>query len=140
MYFLFKIDMINIDQLSNYTKLSKSTIRYYEKLGLIQSFRNPENNYRLYKENAISELLCIKTLKNLNFSLKEIKEIISYFRNEDTPQENIYSIFYNKLSEIERDIQNLINKKINILELLKICQSNSCKCNIKEKIYIPSKY
>lgn len=51
--------------------LSTESIRYYEKIGLIKSYRNEENNYRYYDHWDLLDLSNYLIYKNYNFTLKE---------------------------------------------------------------------
>lgn len=51
--------------------LSTESIRYYEKIGLIKSYRNEGNNYRYYDNWDLFDLHNYLVYKNFNFSLKE---------------------------------------------------------------------
>lgn len=55
--------------------LSKYTIRYYEKEGLIQPKRE-ENGYRDYDDETVQKLKIIKFLRNLQISVDDIKAIL----------------------------------------------------------------
>lgn len=51
--------------------LSTESIRYYEKIGLLKSYRNEENNYRYYDNWDLFDLSNYLIYKNFNFSLEE---------------------------------------------------------------------
>ena len=90
-----------IGQLSKHSELSKDTIRFYEKMALIQSI-TCANGYKDYPEQTLQQLLLIRTAKNLGFSLNEIKQIL-----EMTTEQEIPSIFQEKLAAIDEKIFQL---------------------------------
>ena len=55
--------------------LSKHTIRYYEKEGLITPQRD-DNGYRRYSEEDLQTLKLVKFLRGLNISIDDVKAII----------------------------------------------------------------
>ncbi len=57
--------------------VTKGTVRNYEKLGLIQSERDPQNNYRYYRFEDVDELRKIRSFRNMGFSLEEIRELMA---------------------------------------------------------------
>ena len=68
--------MIKIGELANLTNTSIQTIRYYESEGLIKPIEVDKwTNYRYYNQSSIERLCEIKYLKDLGFSLKEIKNL-----------------------------------------------------------------
>ena len=65
-----------IGELASKTGFSRDTIRYYETLGLIRPDFRRESRYREYSDTAVSTLRFIRNVKNLGFTLSEIKEMI----------------------------------------------------------------
>ena len=62
--------MINltIGQLAKETGVSVDTIRYYEKIGLLEKAKRSAGNYRYYSEQMLSELLFLKHCRELGIS------------------------------------------------------------------------
>lgn len=68
--------MIKIGELSQIAGISIQTIRFYESEGLITPIEvDIWTNYRYYDERSIERLSEISYLKELGFSLKEIKNL-----------------------------------------------------------------
>lgn len=61
-----------IGELAELAGVSIKTLRVYEKKGLLLPERNTENGYRVYTEEAVSELEKIQLMKYLDFSLDQI--------------------------------------------------------------------
>ena len=105
-----------IGELSEKTGVSKDTIRFYEKAGLLQTdiAARGENNYRQYTDEAIEELNFIKRGKALGFTLKEIKKIIAEW--DFTSPEQAANFIQLKLEQIEEQIGQLQQFKTCLLE------------------------
>lgn len=56
--------------------VTKGAVRNYEKLGLIRSERDPQNNYRYYQFEDVDALRKVRSFRNMGFSLEEIYELI----------------------------------------------------------------
>ncbi|WP_221798602.1 MerR family transcriptional regulator [Oceanobacter mangrovi] len=70
------------------THLSRDTIRFYEKEGLIPAPVRSGNGYRHYDESVVRQLKLIKRAKHLGFTLKEIKSLaVLLYQNSLTPRE-----------------------------------------------------
>ncbi len=67
-----------IGQLSKLSGFSRDTIRYYEKIGLIEinSKHKRDNNYKDYPEELLHTLNAIRKYKELGFTLEEIRELL----------------------------------------------------------------
>lgn len=95
--------MLSIGEFSNICKVSTKTLRYYAEIGLILPEEiNPENGYRYYSIEQLETMLFINRLKSYNFSLEEIKAILS---TEDLQDEKLYAALQNKKKEIEKQVQ-----------------------------------
>lgn len=67
------------------------TIRYYEKLGLLQPKRL-DNGYRQYDKECAKQLKMTIVLKQLGFSLKEIDQLVGLGQQEVTTECNEQSV------------------------------------------------
>ena len=68
---------MNINELERLTGITKQNIRFYEKKELLHPVRNSVNNYREYTEEDLVTLKMIKILRKLDFSLEDIRRILS---------------------------------------------------------------
>ncbi len=64
---------MKILELEEKTGLTRDTIRYYERLGLITKPTRLSNGFRSYTKMNIKELSFIKMAQEIGFSLAEIK-------------------------------------------------------------------
>lgn len=72
---------MTINELESRTDITKQNIRFYERKGLLHPSRNEVNNYREYTEEDFRTLQTIKVLRKLDFSIEDIRNILS----EETP-------------------------------------------------------
>lgn len=69
--------MMTVNEVSKIAGVSIRTLQYYDKIGLLKPAEFTESGYRLYDDAALETLQQILLFKELEFPLKEIKEIIS---------------------------------------------------------------
>lgn len=69
-------DNMKTNEIEKELGLTKHTIRYYEKEGLIHP-RRDENGYRDYSEEDLNVLRVVKFLRNLDISIDDVKGIIN---------------------------------------------------------------
>nr|WP_275446299.1 MerR family transcriptional regulator [Paenibacillus sp. ACRSA] len=108
------IEHFNIHEVSKRTGVAKSAIRYWERSGMFNTERNPDNDYRLYNK---SHLLKIKMIQVLNSSVY----------SEDT-----VSL---KQSIAELDL-NYIDKAVTLVENIKIHQNKTIKSQLGGLSYL----
>lgn len=68
--------VMKIKDVENRTGLTAKSIRFYETKGLIRVGRQPENDYRDYTEENVQQLMKIKLLRYLEFTVEEIRELL----------------------------------------------------------------
>lgn len=83
----------------------EDTVRYYEKIGLLQPARL-ENGYRQYDEQCANQLKMIVVLKQLGFSLDEIAQLVVLEQQEITPACNkaAVSLFELKIQQLTKQL------------------------------------
>ncbi|MEM9329617.1 MAG: MerR family transcriptional regulator [Bacteroidota bacterium] len=112
-----------IGELSKLTGVSRDTIRWYEKVGLLQVdyAARSTNNYRLYDHRAVADLLMIKQSKSFGFSLEEIKEILELVRSNALDCEAMTPMIEDKLDLIEERIVLLQEMKARLVKVTEQC-------------------
>jgi DNA-binding transcriptional MerR regulator len=68
---------MRVGELAKRTGLTVRTLRYYDEIGLLSPPRLPGSDYRQYGESEIRRLQQIASLRQLGFSLDEIREILT---------------------------------------------------------------
>ena len=96
------MEAMTISQVSKSFGISTRMLRYYEQLGLIDSFRRDDYAYRIYNEAALSRLRQILILRKLRIPLKQIKLILQK-PNAVTAIE----VFRENISELDDEITAL---------------------------------
>jgi|GEM_PF-2086234 MerR family redox-sensitive transcriptional activator SoxR len=67
-------ELINIREMSERSSVPASTLRYYEKLGLITSERETSGSHRRYSESTFHRIIYITLAQRAGFNLEEIAE------------------------------------------------------------------
>lgn len=72
--------LFSIGELAHFQGLSKQTLIYYDKIGLFcPAYMDPKNGYRYYSSKQIDYLDTILIMKQLGFSLAEIREHMQHY-------------------------------------------------------------
>ena len=74
-----------IGEVAERTGLSLRTIRYYEEVGLVTPSTRSQGGFRLYSETDVARLELIKRMKPLDFSLEEMRELLTALDRLDSP-------------------------------------------------------
>ena len=69
--------MRTVHEMSKLTGVSIRTLQYYDKIGLLHPAEYTESGYRLYDDTTLEKLQQILLFRELEFPLKDIKQIIN---------------------------------------------------------------
>jgi MerR family Zn(II)-responsive transcriptional regulator of zntA len=118
-----------IGELVERSGLTKDTIRFYEKKGLINIDRRSrrENNYKEYTDQVLDKLLLIKKLKDLGFTLNEIDTFLELWREEDASCQNLKYTLENKITLVNEQLQKLAEMKERLSTSLIKCNNDECE-------------
>ncbi|WP_282137294.1 MerR family transcriptional regulator [Rossellomorea aquimaris] len=95
--------MYQISEVSALVGLSIPTIRYYEKLGLVEIPSKDERGYKVYDEKSVQYLGFIVNLKATDMPLNRIKEYVDAYKAGD--HATCFHILKQHSEEIELDIE-----------------------------------
>ena len=109
----------NIGEVSRLFNVSADSIRYYEKIGILEPTRNQENNYRVYTLSDIRQLTMIRELLGLSFSTDRIKE---FDKNQNV--ETTKMLLSEELNIVNKSIVELFEKKVSIEARIKSLEEN----------------
>ena len=101
--------MKTVNEVSKLTGVSIRTLQYYDQIDLLKPTEYTESGYRLYDDAALERLQQILLFKELEFPLKDIKEIIT--RSD-----------FDKTKALAQQIELLELKKEHIENLLNLCR------------------
>jgi DNA-binding transcriptional MerR regulator len=114
-----------IGELAEKTGLSRDTIRFYEKQGLIDAGnkRRKFNNYKEYSEELCERLLLIKRVKSFGFTLNETADILDMIMQQSASCGNISQKMTDKIALLEQKIRELEEIKKLMLAGIDKCET-----------------
>lgn len=120
----FRLTFMNgysIGKLAKACGLSVETLRYYERIGLIQSEGRKANGYRVFMPDSLKRLQFIQRAKLLNFTLEEIKDLLLVRGSPKANCEDIYLRLQTKIDEVEQKIRELSSFKKQLHSIASHC-------------------
>jgi len=67
---------MQIGEVATRVGLSLRTIRHYDELGLVTPSERSPGGFRLYTEADVERLMLVKTMRPLDFSLEQMRELL----------------------------------------------------------------
>lgn len=125
-----------ISQLSKIFNISVDSIRYYEKVGILNPIRNPINNYRFYTMQDFRRIALIREMLGLGFSTEQIKSFITNHNVDNTKD-----LLSSELNTIKNELHRLTYIKQNLENRLEILETMEHRFNNEqiEELHLPKR-
>ena len=127
-------------ELAKLYSISTRTIQYYDKKDLLKPAYIQDNNYRIYTDNEVERLKTILTLKDMGFSLKDIKTLL--INNHD--MKAVHLLLEQKIIQDEQKIAETQQKIKHIKQVKSMITESSTsplpKITVIETILVKNKY
>ena len=114
-----------IGEVAKKLQISTRTLRFYEEKDLVRAAYTKENGYRFYTEEQIRQIELILFLKELGFSLKQIK----IFSQDEHGSQSLELLLKEQYQENQRKIDEISKKQAQIKHLQKIKLSRAVLIN-----------
>ncbi|MGX4598101.1 MerR family transcriptional regulator [Faecalimicrobium sp. JNUCC 81] len=106
---------LSIGEVSNIFNISRETLRYYDKIGILTPEIDTNNKYRYYQFKHLEKLSLVLGIKLLGISLSDIRETIesedlNKYKNLVLKQEEFLNIKKKELQQLEYNLNK--SKKI----------------------------
>ena len=102
--------------------VSRETVRYYEKRGLIPPPSRTAAGYRQYTDEYVKRIRFVKRAQELGFTLKEIKDLLSLRADPEISSTEVQEQAEAKVIEVEAKIRDLHRIKQALSRLVASCR------------------
>lgn len=97
----------SIGEVSNMTNISISTLRYYDREGLLPNMERSKGGIRVFSKIELDTLRIIECLKMTDMPIKDIKQFLDWCQEGDSTLELRRSMFYERLEIMNRKMEQL---------------------------------
>ena len=131
--------MRTVKEVSKLTGVSVRTLHYYDAIGLLEPTKVTDAGYRMYDDTALSRLQNILLFRELQFPLKEIKEILDSpnFNQEEAVAQQIklLELQYKHIGELISFAREIQTKGVKIMnfEVFDAKEIGQYKAEVKSK-------
>lgn len=96
-----------IGQLARAAGILPSTVRYYERVGLLSPEDRSAGNYRLYGEESLRRLKFIRAAQAIGFRLDDVKELLATPDTSAASCRQVQSLIEQRLAEVAQRLKEL---------------------------------
>ena len=126
---------MNIGKASKLSDLTVKATRYYANIDLVKPKQDSQTGYRNYTEKDVLKLKFIGKARRFNFSINECRELLSLYENENRPSKEVKKITLEKISEIDKKLNDLKTLRKELSHLANNCHGDDRpKCPILEAL------
>ena len=122
-----------IGALARAAGVAASTVRFYERRGLLKPEARSEGNYRQYGESSLERLRFIRSAQGSGFSLEDVRALLGLVHSDEPPCEDVETVTRKRLGEVREKISELKAVEKALARSLEKCCSGD-KPDLCEKI------
>jgi Cu(I)-responsive transcriptional regulator len=124
---------LTIGKLAKAADTKVETVRWYEKVGLIDAPERTGGNYRSYTARDLSRLTFIRRARDLGFSLDQVRALLNLASDHGRDCGSVDELASGHLAEIDRKIADLAALRRELAMLLTSCRGGTVsECRILE--------
>jgi MerR family mercuric resistance operon transcriptional regulator len=117
------VQRYTIGQTARMVGVPTSTLRYYERAGLLRPTGRTAHNYRYYAEEVLERLRFIRAAQGSGFTLDDISHLLSLGQDAAPPCEEVQGIIEERVRDVERRIRDLKHLRGVLRSSLQSCLS-----------------
>lgn len=127
---------LGIGEMSRQTGVNIETIRYFEKIGMMQVPDRTAGGNRQYDGEHLRRLFFINRCRKIGFSQAEIKALLSMIDNQDVTCADVHGIAIAHIADIQQKVRDLRKLEKVLTKMANECtQGNIPECPIIETLF-----
>jgi len=96
-----------ISQLAKAAEIPTTTVRYYERIGLVEPEDRSHGNYRLYSDESLRKVKFIRAAQATGFTLDDVKALLSTPDSTADSCREVQSLIEERLAEVDQRLKDL---------------------------------
>ena len=134
------IESYTIGELARRAEVPTSTVRYYERAGLLRPAGRTASNYRFYGEDAFERLRFIRTAQAAGFTLGDITSLLELRDGTAAPCREVQVLIEARLDDVAKQLEDLQHVQEDLQTSLHICRQAEAKgrCEVIENLKLAS--
>ena len=116
-----------ISQLAKAAEIPTTTVRYYERIGLVEPEDRSHGNYRLYGDESLRKVKFIKAAQSIGFTLDDVKALLATPDSTADSCREVQSLIEERLAEVDQRLKDLRHVQ-------RVLKSSLEKCKETERV------
>lgn len=119
-----------ISELAKAADIPTTTLRYYERIGIVCPEKRSHGNYRLYRDESLKKVKFIRAAQAIGFTLDDIKVLLTEPECESVSCVDVQNLIEARLAEVALRLKDLGRVRKVLKKALEKChdpqQASTC--------------
>jgi DNA-binding transcriptional MerR regulator len=128
------VERYSIGQLAREADVPTSTVRYYERRGLLRPDMRSEGNYRIYGGEALERLRFVRSAQAAGFTLSDITALLQFRDGDVAPCQEVQTLVAARLAQVNEQMDRLEHVQRMLRKWLRVCREaeRTGRCGVLE--------
>ncbi len=119
---------MTIGQVAAAVGVAATTLRFYEREGLLSPTDRSRAGYRLYDDGAVQRLEFIRSAQAVGFTLEDIRALLEL--NGDSPCKEVQALIERRLTEVDEKLTDLTRVRSTLADAFERCRKSKKGCAV----------
>lgn len=130
-----EISAFTISELAREVGVPTTTVRYYERAGLLMPTARSRAGYRLYSPAALERLRFIRAAKSVGFALDDVAALLDLETNQASLcQTEVAALLEKRLAKTEARLRDLKRVRTHLSAALTKCRASNGECAVMQEL------
>ncbi|MBK8269351.1 MAG: heavy metal-responsive transcriptional regulator [Planctomycetes bacterium] len=126
---------MTIGQVAGAMGVAATTLRYYEREGLLSPSGRSRAGYRLYDDRTVERLRFIRSAQAIGFALDDIRRLLELDDvGSSACRSNVQLLLERRLAEIDRKLSDLKYVRSMLARALNRCRASAGECAVLREL------
>lgn len=116
---------MNIGEAANASGMSAKMIRYYEKVGLVDTPARTDAGYRSYGARDVHNLRFVRRARDLGFTVNEIRDLLGLWRDQSRRSADVKRMALDQIQLLEQKARHLQEMADTLKSLADFCTGDA---------------
>jgi len=117
-------EMYTISRLARAAGIPATTVRYYERIGLVEPEERTAGNYRLYSEESLRKVKFIRAAQAIGFTLEDIQALLAVPDTSAASCQTVQPLIEERLADVTQRLKDLRHVQRVLTTTLKRCRES----------------
>lgn len=131
--------LLKIGDIAAASGVAVSTIRFYERAGLLRPAGRAENNYRYYDEASVQRLRFIRAAQASGFALEDISKLLDLSDEPHPCCHEVQNLIEHRLADVDRKLRQMRHLQRVLARALQACRQGESRrvCAVLQRLQQP---